>query len=194
MDRRLAAVVVVGLCALARPARGAEVALPCSWPIETTGEGATNVAYPDTDATYWTIPYDSGRWPEMRITGTFPQARFMSFTVYDATGSTPTALVDDEIAPDPGSVNPFQTAVVGDAAARFTIVIRGPEGAAGINTLLLPTSVGQVIWRVYVPDAGLDRAGGVPLPLVTLVGADGEPHHLAPCKPVTSSSRTTGVR
>jgi hypothetical protein len=27
-------------------------ALPlCSWPLETTGTGATNVAYPDTDAT-----------------------------------------------------------------------------------------------------------------------------------------------
>jgi hypothetical protein len=33
----------------------------CSWPLETTGMGLTNVAYPDTNATYWTMPFDSDR-------------------------------------------------------------------------------------------------------------------------------------
>jgi len=33
----------------------------CSWPLETTGTGPTNVAYPDTDATYWTMPFDASR-------------------------------------------------------------------------------------------------------------------------------------
>jgi hypothetical protein len=50
-------------------------ALPfCSWPLETTGAGPSNVAYPDTNATYWTMPFDSGRWKEIIITGSYPRS------------------------------------------------------------------------------------------------------------------------
>ena len=44
------------------PSAAAAQGLPvCSWPLETTGTGPSNVAYPDTDATYWTMPFDTKR-------------------------------------------------------------------------------------------------------------------------------------
>ncbi|MDX2169047.1 MAG: hypothetical protein SF182_18410 [Deltaproteobacteria bacterium] len=144
--------------------------MPCSWPIETTGTGASNVAYPDTDATYWTMAFDSTVASAMRISGQFPSARFMSFTAYDAQGGDATALIDQDIAPDPGSSNPFTPAGAGSSGGTYTITVVGPDGAPGPNTLVLPTAAGWVLLRVYVPDEGLDREGGVPLPQVTLIG------------------------
>jgi hypothetical protein len=60
----------------------------CSWPIETTGTGFSNIAYPDINATYWTMPFDASRWQALRITGTYPEGRFMSFMTYDARGGS----------------------------------------------------------------------------------------------------------
>lgn len=175
--------------------RRADAGLPsCGWPVETTGEGVSNVAYPDTDATYWTMPFDSQAWQEMRISGQFPAARFMSFTVYDAQGSTPTALFDYQIAPDSNSHNPFQQSAGSGPDEDFTVTIFGPSGTPGTNTLLLPTPIGQVIWRVYVPDMGDDRAGGVPLPIITLIGQAGDEHGLTPCDPVSPAARAARNR
>ena len=79
----------------------------CSWPMETTGTGPSNIAYPDTNATYWTMPFDASRWKELIITGTYPEARFMSFITYDAKGAAVDSLVDVAINPDRHSTNPF---------------------------------------------------------------------------------------
>ena len=46
--------------------RAATPILPvCSWPFEVTGQGITNVATPDTNATYWVMPLDLSRWRAM---------------------------------------------------------------------------------------------------------------------------------
>jgi hypothetical protein len=88
------------------PLFAAAQALPvCSWPLETTGKGISNVAYPDTNATYWTMPFDSVRWKSIVITGAYPQARFFSFVSYNASGSVVEdhgSLNDVDINPDPG--------------------------------------------------------------------------------------------
>src|SRR5260221_10515725 len=90
-------------------------ALPaCSWPLETTGSGISNVAYPDTNATYWTMPFDSSRWKELIITGAYPEARFMSFITYDALASAADSIVDYAIKPDLHSENPFKPGKAGD--------------------------------------------------------------------------------
>jgi len=59
----------------------AQVLPVCSWPLESTGSGITNVAYPDTNATYWTMPFDSVRWKSIIITGQYPEARFFSLSL-----------------------------------------------------------------------------------------------------------------
>jgi hypothetical protein len=172
---------------LALPVRAAPPAL-CSWPVETTGVGASNVAYPDTDATYWTMAFDSTVWAQMRITGQFPSARFMSFTVYDDKGGEASALLDQDIVPDPGSSNPFTPAGAGSSGGTYTLTVLGPSGTPASNTLLLPSPVGFVVLRVYVPDEGLDREGGVALPQVVLIAADQSEQTLSVCTPPTTGS------
>jgi hypothetical protein len=92
--------VLLLACMCVTPAAFAKVLPHCSWPIETTGTGPSNVAYPDTNATYWSLAFDSERWREIIIEGTSPEARFFSFITYDATGS----LVDPS--------NDFESAVI----------------------------------------------------------------------------------
>jgi hypothetical protein len=61
--------------------RAATPLLPtCSWPFEVTGQGLSNVATPDTNATYWVMPLDTSRWRAVVINGTYPNARFFNFT------------------------------------------------------------------------------------------------------------------
>jgi len=159
----------------------------CAWPLETTGVGATNVAYPDTDATYWTMAFDSTTAAEMRISGEFPAARFMSFTAYDAEGGEAVALIDQDIVPATGS-NPFTPQGAGGSGGTYTVTVVGPSGPPGANTLVLPTAVGWVLLRVYVPDEGLDRNGGVPLPQIVLEDADGEVRPLPLCPSNTAQT------
>ena len=85
----------------------------CGWPLETTGSGITNVAYPDTNATYWTMPLGSERWKSVVISGVW----FFSFTSYVAQGSPVDngSLNDVDIAPDAGSTNPFVTTAGGSS-------------------------------------------------------------------------------
>ena len=54
----------------------------CSWPVETTPTKA-NVAAPDSYATYWTTPFLAGPGDAVKIRGSFPTSRFMSFVVYN---------------------------------------------------------------------------------------------------------------
>ncbi len=166
-------------------------ALPaCSWPLETTGSGISNVAYPDTNATYWTMPFDSSRWKELIITGAYPEARFMSFITYDALASAADSIVDYAIKPDLHSENPFKPGKAGDGNGQghtfgntYTISIsRSGKAAKGGNHLdMADSSLGWIIYRIYVPDKGKDRQGGVDLPAVTLVAQDGSRHPLSPC-------------
>src|SRR5690242_2123226 len=81
----------------------------CSWPFEVTGQGITNVATPDTNATYWVMPLDLSRWRAMVIHGQYPDARFFNLSTYAANGSFIDSIYDQQIVPDPGSVNPFAT-------------------------------------------------------------------------------------
>ena len=50
-----------------------------AWPIVTDAQ-KVNVAYPDTDATYWTMPYTVEPGTRLVVHATFPTAPFMSIT------------------------------------------------------------------------------------------------------------------
>jgi hypothetical protein len=129
----------------------------------------------------------SDQWAEIIITGAYPEARFFSFTTYDATGSTFDTSVDVDIHADVGSRNAFKPGEAGMGneqghvfGGNYTITIsKASHGGNHLAEAL--TRLGWVIYRVYVPDKGEDRQGGVPLPGVTLVGPDGSRHTLTPC-------------
>jgi hypothetical protein len=151
----------------------------CGWPFEATGTGITNIATPDTNATYWITPLDTGHWAKMVIKGTYPQARFFNFTTYSAKGTLLSTVFDANIVPDAGSTDPFATE---QASGTHSYTVTVGSGASGANALGVSGSrLVFVVYRLYAPDAGLDRTGGVGVPNVTVVGYDGSVHSLEPC-------------
>lgn len=198
--------VAVGMLVIV-PAGGSAAPAPagafpyCSWWAKTTPE-TLNVAFPDAAATYWTTPFYAEQGLEVKIEGTYPDARYMSFNVYDEAGGSfeangvQSGLADFQIEPAAGSVNPFQTK--GKAGGSFTVTLSGaakpgdpnalplaPEGEAGGGTVPL----GFLLYRVYLPTGG---NGTVQLPKLTFV-REGRPVTLPAC-PAPSAKPSPPVR
>lgn len=162
----------------------------CSWWAKTTPE-TLNVAFPDSAATYWTTPFYAEDGLSIEVEGKYPNARYMSFNVYDEEGGSfeadgvPSGLADYEIDPAPGSVNPFQTN--GEPGGTFTVTLSGEAKPGQANTLpIAPTGaapgksgapLGFLLYRVYLPTGG---NGTVALPTIRLV-KDGQRVTLPRC-------------
>lgn len=169
-------------------ATGSSVLPPCAWPIITNSE-SVNVAYPDTDSTYWTTPYRVEPDTKIVVNGTYVNSRFMSFNAYDSTfgsfsvNGVPGALIDYQIAPDAASVNPWQqpnTTAAQPASTvgrRFTVSLASDVPSQIPNTIpLAPVgtavgSIGFLLMRVYLPKNGDFSA--VKLPSISLVTSTG---------------------
>jgi hypothetical protein len=159
--------------------RAATPLLPtCSWPFEVTGQGLSNVATPDTNATYWVMPLDTSRWRAVVINGTYPNARFFNFNTYGATGALIDSIVDANL--QPIDANPFATpTAVG--SGNYTLSIG--SNASGSENVLSTDSAPFVfiVYRVYLADQGKDRTGGVGLPAISLTDLSGNTRNLQPC-------------
>jgi hypothetical protein len=128
----------------------------CSWWIETSTT-STNIAFPDTNAAYWTTPF-SLTGGDVTITGDYVDARYFSIQVYNEQGqlsSGSTSLADYEIAPANGSANPWVSGVYpADTPQSFSITISSQE-STDLNVLSMPDTgtIGFIMLRVYIPDA-----------------------------------------
>lgn len=156
-------------------------AADCFW-SEAVTASSNNLQYPDSGATYWYSAYTVPAGASLRLSGTFPHARYLSFNVYgpDPTTGDPghplDALADVDIAADPGSANPFVEGAdrtVEDRAYGIEIVPAPAPGDRAANTLYGDTAEQQIIYRVYVADQGRDPTGDAGLPTVTLALPDG---------------------
>jgi hypothetical protein len=184
--------VALALClAWPRPSWSQTVApgsVPCGWPLQVTGHGLSNVANPDTDATYWVMPVDTSTWQAMIVTGQYPQSRFFSFTTYyDLQQTSPRVvgdIIDAQIAPDSGSSNPFSPGV-GAGPHDYTVTLDSGESGSGNHLAWAPGQTTYVIYRIYVADHGLGSEAGAPLPALTLVDTSGNHHPLAQCSSAT---------
>ena len=190
--RLLTGLVAAAFALAAAPAAHATTApFPyCSWWLETTPETA-NVAFPDAAATYWTTPFLASAGTSIQVDGAYPDARYMSFNVYDDSFGTFTlngvssGLADYLITPASGSVNPFQTK--GSPGGAFTLTLSLDAQPGQVNTLplapttqstgSLPAPLGYLVYRTYLPNGGNTT---VPLPNVTLV-QDGVSTKLSRC-------------
>lgn len=131
----------------------------------------------------------------LTIKGNFPNVRYFSFVVYNGQEPTDVAghLYDAQIAPDPGSQNPFVKTkktrryhhrTVGGT---YTVQITRNGESSG-NKIAFTSDYAWVILRLYVPNAdasesGRTLMGGVPLPSVTVTRV-GASETLQTCSPV----------
>jgi len=214
--RRLAAaavaVAVIGTCIAAgtsaataatpkSPAASfSNASLACAWPIESTPTKA-NVAYPDSNATYWTTPYVAATGMTITLAGNYPTARFFSVDTYASNAQTFTrngvdsALSDFEINPTTPGQNGWQTpGAVNGGAYTLTLSDDAPAGTANVIPLSpttpttpliagMPPTTGFVMIRVYLPKGGnADNTSVVPLPTLTIATPGAPTRVLAPCK------------
>lgn len=187
--RSLISPLVMALAVLAGPGTAAAQTIPtptCAWQFEWGPTGLANWLIPDAGSHWRYMPIDP-QWQKVTINGSYPQARFFSLALYEG---LPTAtalgdhLYDAQIAPDPGSINPFASP---DASGRATgrpryytmHIVR--SGAKGGNDLQLHANGGWLVYRLYLPNAGIGTTGGVPFPSISVTDANGQTRTLPPC-------------
>lgn len=172
---------------LAAAALGATVLLPltasaapdptCSWAAKTDPD-TVNVAFPDTNASYWSHAYTAAPGMELVVHGTYARARYFSFHTYQPSGVPVDSLYDAQIRPDAGATNPFAGGSPRARKQTYTLrVVFTPRPAKPApNTLYagrlavsdaLPNPGGLLMLRVYTPNDPRSPQGGVPLPTVT---------------------------
>lgn len=156
----------------------------CAWPARAD-RTTSNIAYPDTGATYWSTDYRLARGERIEVAGRFPAARYFSFVTYHPDGGVRGAIADRDIEAAAG-VNPFAGASDGGATPRgqgryvVDVTPKVDEDRPPTNTV--PGGAGgKLIYRVYLSDDAADARGGVPLPTVRVVGSGGAVRTLTPC-------------
>lgn len=172
------------MAVLVPPSATAAESRSCAW-IAKVDPTAVNVLYPDEAASYWVFALPLVRGETIVLRGKYPHSRYFSFTSYDPLLRSADGLHDSAITPDLGSTNPFLPRADRTASRRaYTVTVRPgdrPETAAP-NALFTGSQDGTrsnpglavVIYRNYLPDAGLGVDGGVGLPSVSVRSVLGE--------------------
>jgi hypothetical protein len=175
-----AAVLALALCAAALGGPTALATEPppgpdCSWGIKSSPD-AVNIAYPDLDVTYWAHEFVPVPGERLVIKGEYSLARYFSFHVYDSRAVPLDSVYDARIAPDLGSANPYLAKPLPGSGNSYTeyVDFKAAPSNPAPNTLYVgdgsqgnPAPLATLMYRVYVPNAPADPAGG-PLPQVTL--------------------------
>ncbi|WP_408014588.1 hypothetical protein [Rhodococcus xishaensis] len=177
----------------------------CAWRFMSDGE-VGNIAFPDTNATYWVLPYALGPETSIELSGNYPAARYFSLNTYGTGLDTIDTLRDALISPDAGSSNPFSDSpaenLSPDERQWTATLVPGPaDHARNEIQALRPggSPVGFLIYRVYVPDDAASQSGGVPLPEVRY-NIRGNEVPIQPCaepfgyQPSEGSGLMTGLR
>jgi hypothetical protein len=154
----------------------------CKWQIAMHPDWTRFPINMDTHAAYAMFIYPNDGSVALNIEGSFPYSAFLSFTSYNAKGLLFDALLDKNIFPSSGSVNPFQNGALVNAPSRSYRALVLPDGLTApvnVSTLSMPplpsdstnSATAVLVMRVYLPEPGRDRFGGVPLPVITAVSA-----------------------
>ncbi len=138
----------------------------CAWPIELSSEGYGNFLAPDDLARYWTVPFDTN-YDTMKIEGSYPNARYFSFVVYNADASgRPISVAGHKY-----------DAIIKPGSGSYTLCVTRND-AQCTNTIHINNTPAWVMLRIYVASAdktlsGQALQGGVPLPKITLLSSSG---------------------
>jgi hypothetical protein len=143
--------------------------------VQADNSLAPNSVSVDSTEAAWFQPIVASAGTRIVLSGRFPDARYASFSVYTPSGGfaashgVGTSLDDYWIAPQPGSLNPWQQQAA--PGGRFTVTIRPDASPGQANTLPLPPGTtsqypGYLVYRVYLPAEG--SFSDVPLPVLTV--------------------------
>jgi hypothetical protein len=173
------------------PAGHGQLVTPaCAWSLESNAGllDQINNSNPDVESDYWIMEFTVQRGLSIALSGHFPDSRYFSFEVYNSKGlpftenGVASVLTDYRVAPDPGSVNPWQSKA--EPGGSYTVTLRSDVAAGQVNTLPLAPAgtaagtIGIVFLRVYVAHGSPAQ---VPLPAVTFT-AGGTSRRLPACR------------
>jgi hypothetical protein len=162
----------------------------CAWYLATVADD--NTGAPDSAAAYWFTPFTAQAGLSLVLSGRYPDARYTSLEVTAPNGGlfsvdgVSSQITDYRIAPDPGSVNPWQRHAGwpgGRGRGRYTVSVRADVAAGQVNTLPLAppgpvNGTSYLLYRVYLPAHG--DVSRVPLPVLTAT-LDGVSQQIPPC-------------
>lgn len=154
-----------------------------TWSGVLTGRGKKLTYFPDTYANYWDYGFslEENARVGLKITGSFPRARFLNFCMYDEDRSHDdiSSIEDCDIVPDGGKANPFVTACDDPTKVTYTIYILPDNSTVRAdNVMRYPVNTNtkmSVIMRLYCPvdeKGEYEEQGDVPLPTITAVDPD----------------------
>jgi len=120
-------------------------------------------------------PIVGGPSTSITVSGTYPDSRYFSLSVYTPQGTpfstqgVSSSLPDYKIAPERGSTNPWQHRAA--PGGRFQVTVRSAIASGGPNVLPLPSGTsalhpGYLVYRAYLPAAG--SASHLKLPTITV--------------------------
>jgi hypothetical protein len=161
------------------PARAATSSPVCSWAGESSQQDV-NIGAPDLNADYWYGPLDGTAGSQIEITGSYPHARYFSFTLYGNSENAETSTYDQQIVPDKGSYNPYLGPGKRGQASHYTVHVLFENAPAhpAQNTLYAGPAtgtnvVGFMVLRIYLPVGSV--SGGVDFPQIKVLTAAGAP-------------------
>ena len=150
------------------------------WGEVLRGDNMQLQYFPDHFAYYWEYTFDRSANPDLGlvIEGEFPDARFLSYNVYDDEEQTSYcekgfSLMDVDIKASAGYENPFVTAS-GAKNQKYVIYVLPTDAASSVsagkeNIIWFDSDVKKVctILRYYIPE--VDIKGGVGMPTVKAI-------------------------
>jgi len=156
----------------ATPALADGAAGACFWAIPR------NLALPETETHYWRAEIRLERGERLQMTGVFPHARQMSFSLHRASDNAGLGAVRDvELQPIGGGANPYRPGGRRDIRRRGFELMVDPWAATAPGVLggglgAEPALAARLLYRIYLPDRDAP-GGGVAVPEVWKVRADG---------------------
>ncbi len=151
----------------------------CQWQLSVAPNVVRFPVQMDIHAAYRMFVFQSDGTVGYRLRGDFPFAAFMSFTTYNAAHPLLyAALLDYQMQPDPGSINPFTQGELVDAANRSYTATVLPDGtvpdASMPNPIFFPPlphgsdlMTAVLVERTYLAEPRVsDRFGGVAAPTI----------------------------
>lgn len=184
----LLGVATLAACSSAAPKpAGVSPSNTCAWPW-TVGVRNYNLSMPDSGAADWFQPIVASEATSITISGTYPDARYFSLSVYTPYGTpvsvdgVSSSVSDYRIVPDHGSVNPWQHRAA--PGGRYRVTVRSGLAPGETNALPFPVGTtslhpGYLHYRVYLPAGG--DFGRIKLPTITVTKGSTS-HTLPACR------------